>query len=529
MKITKYGLSGYRAAFFLLFFAGVAVICFAQVDKSELEQNLPQIVFINFEGPYSRIDTREQIRQLGVVLGQQIYTGESVVTASLANMSIELRREYSYKLEAGSTNRYFVIHSVSAQEGAKIDADVFGLGVDTGVDHIRNLRTIIQGYLQNAYNYNENDAALLAEYITIYNAVYRGNWDYFSNRYKTPVMQNITKEKAGLSIRYDEWPGRTLILVPLGYGGISSIDTSIISDSRVVEEMRKEDDQGVRQRRDMVDLKEREAEQAEQRARIEREAIKDEEHKVNQERQEINQERQKAQDDQAAGIITKTEGEQKQEELNRREQAVADKEKELEGRREEAGRLEGFAEKKTDEAQKDREEIAKDQQAAIIEDTIGVIAVILDPKNPSMGRLIRINPTTKREIKRSPIATTYVRTVTFIGGRILAVAGENKGNSAVRLIELNQNNLEMAKQGDDDIVQGSLLWVSGNDLYAITADLSSKSCYLGRFDTNLALLAKSTEKLHPNAAVIINQGKIFTQSEDGSALILNAADLTVSK
>jgi len=524
MKMPKYVLSGYRAAFFL-FFTGIAVISFAQVDKSELEQNLPQVVFINFEGPYSRIDTKEQIRQLGVVLGQQIFTGEGNLAPTLAAMSVERRREYSYKLEAGPANRYFVIHSVSVREGAKIDADIFGLGVDTGVDHVRNLRTIIQGYLQTSYQYNEKDAALLAEYITVYNAVYRGNWDYFSNRYKTPVIQNITKEKAGLSIRYDEWPGRTLILIPLGYGGISSIDTSVISDSKVVEELRKEDDQSLRQRRDMVDLKEREAGQAEQRARIEREAIKVEESKVTQERQEINKERQKAQEDQEAGRITKTEEKQKQDDLNKREQAVVEKEKNLEERRDDVKKLDEFAENKTEQAQKDREEISKDQQGAIINDVSGIIAVILDTKNPSMGRLIRID-TAGKEIKRSPLDTAHIRTITFINGRVLAIAGENKGNGAVRLVELNQNNLEMARQGDDDILIGSLLWINGNDLYAITVDLKTKYCYFGRFDANLELKAKSVVRVSPNASLTIQQGRFLTQDENGAAIILDPTDLS---
>ena len=250
-------------------FTMITIAGFTQVNQGEL-QDLPPVTFINYEGPHSRVDTREQIRQIGVGLGPAASNSDG---------------------RLGANNRYFIIHSVTDAEGNKIDADIMGLGVDVGVDHVRNLRVIIQGYLQAAYKYTEKDAALLSEYITIYNAVYRGNWDYFTERYKTPVMQNVTREKAGLSIRYDEWPGRTLLLIPLGIGGLSSIDTSTISDSRVVEEMRKEDDRGVEQRRDMVDLKEREAAQAEQRARTEREAIKEEERKVTEDRKQLEEDK----------------------------------------------------------------------------------------------------------------------------------------------------------------------------------------------------------------------------------------------
>jgi acyl transferase domain-containing protein len=387
------------------------------------------------------------------------------------------------------------------------------------------LRTIIQGYLQNAYDYSERDAAVLAEYITIYNAVYRGNWDYFTERYKNQVISHLSRERTGLSIRYDEWPGRTLILIPLGHGGISAVDTTTISDRRVVEELRREDDFGVSQRQDMVDLKEREADDAERRAQTEREVIRREEREIDRERQEIAQERQRVEDDQQ---ITDDDRKEIQEELDRREEIADERDRELEERREEVERLDEFAERKIDEAQAEREEIARDQQAAITQDaTGGVIGMTIERQTPTvMGRLVRINTASGRELRRSPLDSVHIRTITFVGGKIIAIAGENRGNGAVRLIEINQDNLEMAKQGDDDINIGSLIWVNGNDLYAITIDLATNTCFLGRFNTNLALQAKSAVKIHSDASVTIQQGRLLTQREDGTALILNPMDLT---
>jgi hypothetical protein len=498
-----------------IIFIVTAVVGYAQVNRDEL-QDLPPVVFINYEGPHARLDTREEIRQIGVGLGRQISESERGNAATLAGLSVEQKRTYSYKFEAGSSSRYFVIHCVSGQEGNKIDADVFGLGVDTGVDHIRNLRVIIQGYLQTAYNYSERDAALLAEYITIYNAVYRGNWDYFGNRYKNQVMDNLTRDKVGLSIRYDEWPGRTLIVIPLGIGGLSAVDTSTITDQKVIEEMRKEDDQGIPQRREMVNLVERESERAEQQARTQRESIREEE-------KQIEQERQKVQDDQQQGRITQEEAKKSEEDLNKREEA-------LEQRREETQKLEEFAEKKADEAQQQRQEIARDQQNLIAQDTSGIYGVTIERTSPvAMGRLVRLNVADGKEIKKSPLDSTHVRTVAFVSGRILAVAGENKGQGAVRIIELNPSSLEMARQGNDDIKTGSLLWVNGNDLYAIIIDLANNQCYLGRFNTNLELQAKSAVRVHPESSVTIQQGRLLTQREDGSALVLNPADLTEVK
>jgi multidrug efflux pump subunit AcrA (membrane-fusion protein) len=515
MKIQKSFINMFRLSLFNVVLLFLAVSAYAQVDQGEL-QNLPGVTFISYEGPITVFNTREEIRQIGAGLGLVV-----------ANNGVQ----------AGSTGRYFVIHSVSGEESGKLNADIFGLGVDTGVDHIRNLRTIIQGYLQTAYNYNERDAALLAEYITIYNAVYRGNWDYSVSRYKSQVISYLTRERMGLSIRYDEWPGRTLMLIPLGYGGLSSVDTSVISDSRVIEEMRREDDRGVEQRRDMVDLKEREAEEAAQRAQNERDTAGQEQERIDQQRAQNTQDRQQtAQDrqqlaqDQAAGRVSDQDARQRQEELDRRDQAAEERDRQLDEREEaneerlaEAQRLEDFSEQKAEEARQDRREIAQDQTSTIAEENAGgVIGIILNAGRPSFGRLVRLS-TAGREIRRSSLDTVHVRTVTLIGGKIIAIAGES--GRGVRLVEIDQNSLEMAKQGDDELLTGSLLWVNGNDIYAITNDMSSSS-YLARFNTNLQLLNKSAVKVNPNASVNIQQGRLLSQREDGSALMLNPVDLT---
>jgi len=495
-----------RTVIFCAFFTAAAGMGYAQVDRQELQRNLAPVNFISFDGPHAVIQSREQIRQIGVGLGQTISTGAA---------------------RAGATDRYFVIHSVSNPDGNKLDADVFGLGPNTGVDHIRNLRTIIQGYLQEAYSYSASDAELLAEYITIYNAVYRGDWNYFSGRYKNAVLQNVNAIQAGISTRYSEWPGNTLMLIPLGSGGLSSIDTSAISDSRVVDELRKEEGFGVEQRRDMVDLKEREAEEAERRAAEQREAALQEERAIAQERARLEQERQQAERDKASGAITDEEANRRLAEANDKEKELSDREKELALQREEAARQERAAEQKYDEAQQDRQRIAQDQQTIIDRgnQAQSIIGITIEPRDSTFGKLVLLDLSTRRETRRSSLETVYTRTLTMAGGKVLAIAGENKGNGAVRLVEINRQTLDMVKQGDDDIHPNSLIWVSGNDLYAITANLGNGTYNLGRFNTDLRLQSKSAITVHPNASVNIQEGNLLTQKADGSPAILNPATL----
>jgi hypothetical protein len=517
-----------KSGIFLYFFAALLIAAGTagaqQVDREELEKNQAPIAFINYEGPYVRIETTGQIRGIGYGLGSIVRSGNP---------------------RPGAPNRYFVIHSVTAGEEGRLDADIFGLGVDTGVDHIKNLRLIIRGYLEAAYAYSERDAALLAEYITIYNAVYRGDWDYFGGRYKSPVIAFLSREKAGLSIRYDEWPGQTLMLIPLGPGGLSSVDTSSIGDSRVVDELRREEDRGIEQRQDMVDLKEREAEEAEQRASAQREAIQEEERRIAGEREQLGRERDEIareqaqnQADREAGRIGEgeaarrdTELAARERELDQREAGIERREEDLAGDREEAQRTEEFAQRKTEEAQQEREEIARDQQEIIRQEEerapaaeSGVLGVTLLYPDSGLGRLIRLNPLSGTELRRSSLSTVNARTLTITGGRIIAVAGENRGNGAIRLIEISSDTLEMVKQGDDDIHPASLLWANGTDLYALT--VSRGSVYLGRFIADLVRQAQSAVQVHPYATVVITDGLLVTQRADGSAVFLKPGDLT---
>jgi hypothetical protein len=530
MKTSKGSFLPFFPCFFLaaLIFGPLSLSGALEVDTGELEKAQAPVVFISYEGPHVRIETLSQIRNIGYAAGAAVKGGSA---------------------GTGSSGRYFVIHSVSSAEGDKLDADVLGFGVDVGVDHIRNLRLIVQGYLEGAYDYSPQDAALLSEYITIYNAVFRGNWDYFQSRYKGPVVQNLSPEKAGLSIRFDEWPGQTLMLIPLALGtpgSLSAINTSSLTASRVVDEMRQTEDRGIAQRKDMVNLKEREADEAGQRAAFQREAIAQEETRITRERAEVReerdaiaQERQTLERNQAAGRspeeAKKAEGEleareaaldRKEEELDRREQTTAEK-------REEAQKTETFAEQKIAEAQEERTYIARDQQAIIVQEdsprisSPGIIGIRMINGTSPLGRIVRINAASGAELQASALDTVRPRTLTRAGDKILAVAGEDRGNGAVRLVEIDPDTLEMVKQGDDDIHPESLLWEQGGDLYALTRE--GNNLYLGRFNSGLVRQARSSVTVHPYAALNFQDGTILTQRADGQAVILNAGDLTERK
>ena len=210
-----------KVLFIFCVFLGILTVAFAQESEAEpaaaeLEtENLEDVEFINYTGPNDVIDSVDAIRAIGTEIGNQI---EQETAASL-----------------GNRDRYAVVHAVSAEDTAKLDADVFFIGKEASVDHITNLRRIISAYIEAAYSYTEEEADSLAVYITAYNAVYRGQYDVFSLKYKSLVIENLTNEDCGLSKNYAEWPGHSQIVIPLKKEeGKYFVDTSVFNDRYVI-------------------------------------------------------------------------------------------------------------------------------------------------------------------------------------------------------------------------------------------------------------------------------------------------------
>lgn len=482
-----------------LVFCGLADI-FAQetVNDRELLEHQGPVEFINNTNTPAIIDSRAAIWEIGSGLGGSVNNGSA---------------------RAGQTGRYFVIHCVSPEETGKFDADIFGLGPNAGVDHIRNLRLIIQGYLEAAYRYSSQDAALLARYITVYNAVFHKNIQYFNANYNEIVIGNLAEEKTGLPVHFNEWPGQTLIVIPLGNaqaGSLSAVNTTPLTAPEVVEEQRKEQDMGIETRQEMVDLKEREAEEAEQRAQAQEQAAAQEREAVEQERAQLAQDEAASEDDGETG---------------RREQESAQREEAATQMEEDARQSQEFAERKTAEAQRERQEIAQDQQESINNEGQAmrsvVFGAVLGAADSPLGKIVQIDAATGAWIKDSEDVSLNVRTMNIINGAIIALSA--RGDSAsYRLVKIAIDTLETLERGTDAISANSLLWVNGNDLYAIcTANSASGPAgfYLARFDVNLKLQSASSVAVHPFASVAFHQDRLLTEGADGGALFLNPQTL----
>lgn len=531
------------------------------VDEAEIKSTSNQtITFENYTGPHSRVDTLEQIKGIG---------------RDLANdFDKNIAKTYGGQ-------RYSVIHAVDSNEDGKLDADIFIIGKDAEVDHIRNVRHIIASYLSKAYEYEYDDAYTIATFATVYNAVYRGKIDYFKGKYKSVVTNNLSSSKVGMSTSYKDWPGNSQIVIPLADldGGLSTVDTSVISDKKVVESMQEEDNKGIDERKNMVDIKEREAEQAQENAQQAQKKVTEEEKKLKEEQKELASkqaatqqaqkkadeaqkkadesekkaqeaqtkaanapqdkqaqenakvaEQQAQKDKEEAESAQKQADEAKQEEVAQQE--VVDKQAEsVEEAKEVAQEEQEKADKKQTEAQNERAEIAKDQKEVvsngILEEKTAAYALKLVDEQNLYSAIVKINRFTGEELKESPVNVIRNRMIYRDGLDFIAIAGETSKTGAVKLVKLDKDNLEIISESKETIADNSVLIQVGADYYCVINEKSKY--YVGKFNSNLECSAKSVIQVNPATPIYLSAEGVYVTNSEDKITLLDFNSLEVKK
>ncbi len=516
-------------ALFLFFLLTCVSPIFAlDVDKTELSSTGDTAVeFINYEGPHSKIETLAQIMGVGIFLGESI--GESYSTASYAE-------------------KYRVIHAVGESVDEGLEADIFMLLRNAEVDHIRNMRYMIAGFLISAYDYEESDALLLAEFVTIYNAVYRGKMDFLSGKYEQVVTRNLTDAGAGISTLYTDWPGNTEMVIPLtkaaSNGGIGSLDTDILTDEKVIEEMRTQDDRGLESRKEITELKEREVEQEQEKIEEERSSLDEERGRLTAEQERIQEEREQAQDEreQAASDAERAAADEREAALDSEEEKLEDAEDELSDREEELAAREDEQAERIDRIQSEREDIVTDERELMEQDadredsqiaaaagargstSLALFLEIRELGGEPLGRLVQIDTTSGAITGASALNSIRNRAVESLGSQYVVVAGTTSGQGAVRLMTLDKESLETGREGTDDMYPGSALFVDGAIIFAVTG--VEGTWKMGKFDNTLVLRELSEIDVYQDTAIILVDSMIYVVGADGAIHSLSAQDLS---
>ena len=519
-----------------------------EVDKTELQSTKSTTIeFISYTGPHKIIDSVEAIKGIGKSLGKEIAPSRD--TSKTANLG----------------NKYTVIHAIDENEIGKFDADIIFINKDANVDHITNLRRIISAYLVSAYDYSEADADTLAVFITVYNAVYRGDLDSFKNKYKDVVVKNLSSNNCGLSVNYKDWPGASEIVIPLydvKNGGLSTIETSVISDKKVVESMKEDDDKNIESRKEMVDIKEREAEKSQEKANAAQKKAVEEQKKLKEEKQKTeeakaeakkaekkseqakaeaeeakkeaeenpeDEELQKvAEEKQEEAEAAEQEAEEKQEALEEQQKAEATQEEKTEEAKEEAKTEQERADKKQTEAQTERKDIAKDQQIVQNNEikeasTPSSYGIVLTDEANILSKLVKFNSKTGEIIKSSPVTVIRNRTIYKTPDAYIAIAGENEGNGTIKLVLIDIETMEIFAESEETVSDTSVLVNDGNEYYCVIN--YDDDWVVGKYDETLALKLKSKVNVKQSTPITVTESGIVVTDKNGNLKLLSKETL----
>lgn len=200
------------------------------VAEKELKKGGKQVKFNRYRGRYTRILSRDEIRLIGFELNR-----------------ISRRNNIEYDL----IRKYSILHAVGPAEKDKYDADIFSINPRAKIVDINGIRIILGAYLERRYKYSEQDALTVAKFITFYNAAHRGELAYYRANYKQAVTRHMTRYNAGISTDYRQWPGRTKVIIPLSdtvTRDITAVDTTKLTDDKVIKKLQKKPDKGVQDR-----------------------------------------------------------------------------------------------------------------------------------------------------------------------------------------------------------------------------------------------------------------------------------------
>jgi hypothetical protein len=475
-----------------------------EVAEQELRSVDREIQFENYSGPYTRIDTAEEIKAIGYLLAGSLK-------------------------QDGRTGRfltkYTILRALDPRERGKFDADILSIEPEARVDHIDNVRRILAGYLEGAFAYGAADARLLARFATVYNAVYRGNLEYFGGKYKAVVMSYLTAANAGLSTRYYEWPGATRLLVPLTTGAaegkLSSLSTTELTEKKVIEEMRREPGQALEERKDMVELKEREIE--EKQAGVEEAQKELAAEKAEQEKREA----------EAAAATTP-------EEKAKAEAAVEAQKKEVQKAEAEVAEKRAEVAAKEAEVAKEREGIIADEKARelagegtgaatagafTLADQLYFLKVRPRERSGSIsGTLSILDPGPPSVKLTSPLDYVRGRAFYFFQDSLLVVAQESSPGGPAYLFLLNPLTLEPAQRSGEEVYADSFVLIQGGAIYAVLK--SGNDFRLGRFDENLKLAARSPMSVDRDSTIALFADRVYVNLPSRNILALDAQDLS---
>ncbi len=507
----------------LLVLGGLLVIfpLLAQnVDEEELRRrDLNNIVFRNYVGPVTVVNTAQEIRSIGFSLAA----------------GVQNRERFTY------AGKYSVIR-VYSPEDRKLSADIIVIEPSARVDHINGLNLIVGGYLERTFNYSREDARVLANFVTRYNALFRGNVDFFAQNYVAGVAANLTRENAGLSTNYADWPGKSRIVIPLrntlSAGPRGLIDSDEVSRPEVTQTM-PPTPENLQERRDIVNIREREIQREEQAIQQREEQLRQQQQQQPQQQpnqQQANQQQPNQQQNNQQPQPQNQQQQANQQQPNQQQpqqqspqqqpsQQQTAEQQEIQRAREELQQREENLQRDRQEIQRQEQQVAQAPQPArpAERQPVDPVLFLLVDNDPNAAQLTILDAAQRRSLVRSDLNTIRNRKYIDLNDGYLVIAGREGGDAAVRLVVVDKEKLAILRTGKNDIHPDSDLAVQGQNIYAVVRDGGATK--LGLFNSALELVRQSTVNVKPQSVIQVQAQRLLVQGSDGRVLFLNPTSL----
>ena len=517
-----------------------------EVDIDEISKS-KKVNFVNYTGQTSKSESVNEIKSIGHRLSYLMKSGKSGTL-------------YRYNM------KYSIIRALD-KNSDKFSADILFVDKDAKVDHIKNLRRIISSYLEGMYAYTTKEADAIAVYVTYYNAVYRGDLDYFSSKYSPAVMKYLTKKNAGISTVYSDWPGNTAIAIPLTEqnmrGEIENIDTFAISDANVKREVSK-DKENKDTSKTMDDVKKKDIDKSKKNIEEQKKSIDDRKEKIADKQAAVEKKKEEIKKDkEEAAKITdpqqkkakEDEIKKKEDEVKKEEKKIAEEQKRVDAAEDRVKKAEDAVDKKEQNVSDSNKEDTQNKQTAKNEDQAkkendlnkredalknqnkgdgiyGLKIYYLEVKDYLEGghynnTLYMINTQTNKVEFKSPVTNICGRKYDVFSNGIVVIAHNGDHKAGHKLTLIDREKLTEIVSGEENIFFRSFIEIKNNNIYAIIKDKTKDEFYLGKFDANLKLVAKSKEKVFLNTFVTFFNDNIYINRDDKAVMVLKESDLSL--
>ncbi len=435
-----------------------------------------------------------------------------------------------------------------------LGADILYLDDSTDIGHINTVQRIISGYIQQAYQYNEENAFFLARYILYYNAINRGKIDYILKKYSSEISNVVKPKDLGISKSYRDWAGHTQIILPLegnilkkskadltlselgervhemGEKRASSVDKKKLTE--IIIEKAVEEKKQIKEKKEEIakDLESLEKKKKNLEVKLNEigtvDSEKSEAKKLQKEKEDINDKIAKLEDTKTK--LDAKEKSQTAESAATPSQTATQPVEEKPAQKQETAKLEPPKEpspevvKLEKELEKVKEELAAKVEekskaefsANVVDGKIPIIKIF--PDGTCGNELHLLDPNKDDFVFKGNYTQICGKTFKDFGTGILVIGlKDNKEN--VRLVLLDKNELKPSTFSETNIHPKSPLEVFDNFIYAI--EFEAGKYYLSRFDATLKRMTKSDQEVLPDSTITIYGKKVYINARVEGGLV----------